>query len=54
MPDLNYLYKRHQISLYMAEHAGCAQSRDAHRGLTDAYAALIASARRGRNVLRVQ
>ena len=54
MSDLNYLYKRHQISLYMSEHAGCARSRTAHRELTDAYAALIASARRGCPVLAIQ
>jgi hypothetical protein len=54
MSDLNYLYKRHQISLYMSEHAACARSRTAHRELTDAYAALIASARRGRPALSVQ
>jgi hypothetical protein len=51
MNDLNYLYRRHQISLYMSEHAACESSRGAHRGLTDAYAALIASARRGRSAL---
>lgn len=54
MHDLNYLYKRHQISVYKAEHAGCESSRRAHRGLTDAYAALIASARRGRPALCVK
>jgi hypothetical protein len=32
----------------MAENANCERSRRAHRGMTDAYAALIASARRGR------
>lgn len=51
MHDLNYLYKRHQVSLYMSENAACESSRGAHRGLTDAYAALIASARRGRPAL---
>ena len=54
MSDLNYLYKRHQISLYMAEHAACTRSRAAHRELTDAYAALIVTARRGRPALAVQ
>jgi hypothetical protein len=54
MQDLNYLYQRHQISLYMSENAGCEQSRNAHRGLTDAYASLIASARRGRVAIPVQ
>ena len=54
MQDLNYLYQRHQISLYMSEHAACERSRVAHRGLTDAYASLIATARRGRVALSVQ
>jgi hypothetical protein len=52
--DLNYLYQRHQVSLYMSEHAACEQSRSAHRGLTEAYASLIASLRRGRTLLSVQ
>lgn len=43
--DLNYLYHRHQVSLYMSDHAGCDRSRVAHRGFTRAYAALIACAR---------
>ena len=54
MEDLNYLYTRHQVSLYMAEHAACERSRNAHRELTGAYAALIASARRGRAMHCVQ
>ena len=43
--DLNYLYQRHQVSLFMAENAACEQSRAAHLGLAKAYAAEIASAR---------
>ena len=39
--DLNYLYKRHQISLFRSRHAASAQARRAHRGLTEGYAALI-------------
>ncbi|QIK79050.1 hypothetical protein G7077_09250 [Sphingomonas piscis] len=39
--DLNYLYKRHQISLHMSDHAACAQARGIHRDFTRAYAALI-------------
>lgn len=54
MHDLNYLYKRHQISLYMSDHAACESSKGAHRGLTEVYAALIASARRGLPALCVQ
>lgn len=52
--DLNYLYQRHQISLYMSQNAACERSRTAHRGLTEAYASLIASARRGRMAVRTQ
>lgn len=54
MQDLNYLYQRHQISLYLSEHAGSERARNAHRGLTDAYASLITSARRGRAVVLAQ
>ena len=52
--DLNYLYQRHQISLFRAENAVCERSRNAHRGLMDAYASLIVSARRGLPVLAAQ
>jgi len=52
--DLNYLYQRHQVSLFMSENAACDRSRSAHRGLTDAYASLIASARRGRLAVLTQ
>jgi len=44
--DLNYLYHRHQVSLFMADNADCEQSRRAHRELADGYAARIASAKR--------
>jgi hypothetical protein len=43
--DLNYLYFRHQVSLYMSDHAACDRSRGIHRSFTDAYAALIADQR---------
>jgi hypothetical protein len=43
--DLNYLYHRHQVSLFMAEHAACDGARRAHRELADGYAARIAGAR---------
>ena len=43
--DLNYLYHRHQVSLFMAENADCGESRRAHRALADGYAARIACAR---------
>ena len=54
MNVLNYLYKRHQISLHRSEHAACSRSRAAHRELMDAYAALIVVARQGRPALSVQ
>ena len=43
--DLNYLYFRHQVSLYRAENAACEDARRVHRRLADGYAALIAGAR---------
>jgi len=46
--DLNYLYHRHQVSLFMADNAACEQSRLAHRGLVAAYAEKIEAAKRGR------
>lgn len=45
MTDLNYLFKRHQISLFRAANARCARSRIAHRRFAHAYAAQIASVR---------
>ena len=43
--DLNYLYHRHQVSLFMASNADCAQSRRVHRELAHGYAARIAQAK---------
>ena len=43
--DLNYLYFRHQVSLYMSDNAACDRARGVHRSFTDAYAALIAGRR---------
>lgn len=43
--DLNYLYQRHQVSLFMAQHAASEKARRAHRGLADAYAARIVGAK---------
>lgn len=51
--DLNYLYQRHQVSLFMAENAACEQSRRAHQALADGYAARIAGARGPRSPLSV-
>jgi hypothetical protein len=43
--DLNYLYQRHQISLFRSEHAACPQSREAHRRMALGYATKIDQAR---------
>jgi hypothetical protein len=43
--DLNYLYQRYSVSLYMAENAACDCSRIVHRQLAKGYAARIAEAR---------
>ena len=40
--DLNYLYHRHQVSLYLAEQAVSEEARRAHRELASGYAARIA------------
>jgi hypothetical protein len=42
--DFNYLYHRHQVSLFMADHAACVQSREAHRRLANGYGRRIARA----------
>lgn len=43
--DLNYLYYRHQVSVFMTANAACARSRSAHSGFADGYARHIAAAR---------
>jgi hypothetical protein len=43
--DLNYLYQRHQVSLFMAENAASEQARRVHRELADGYAARIGEAK---------
>ena len=43
--DLNYLYKRHQISLAMADRASNEGARRAHRELAKGYASQIAAAK---------
>jgi hypothetical protein len=43
--DLNYLYRRHQVSLFNADNAQCADSRRAHLSLVDVYAARIEQAK---------
>ena len=40
--DFNYLYERHQVSLYMAENAHSKKARQVHRELADRYRARIA------------
>lgn len=42
---LNYLYHRHQVSLFMATNAASDEARRVHRELTDRYAAEIAEAK---------
>lgn len=39
--DLNYVFKRHQISLFLAQHAGCRRSRAEHAGFARGYASQI-------------
>ena len=51
--DLSYLYQRHQVSLYMAEHAISAEARRVHGEFADSYAARIAGARPPKPALRV-
>ena len=43
--DLNYLYRRHQVSLFMADNAASEQARDVHRELAGRYASQIADAK---------
>ena len=43
--DLNYLYHRHQVSLFRADDAASPGARRAHQGLADGYAGLIAEAK---------
>ena len=50
--DLNYLYQRHQISLFMAENGSTDQVRRVHGEFADLYAARIADARHWRATLR--
>ena len=44
--DLNYLLKRHQISLMQANSTDCREARVAHRGIARGYADRIASLQR--------
>lgn len=44
--DLNYLYQRHQVSLFMADNADSEQVREVHREFGKRYASRIAEAKR--------
>jgi len=39
--DLNYLYHRYQVSLFMADNASSEEARRAHRELAEGYIARI-------------
>jgi hypothetical protein len=43
--DLNYLYKRHQIALFMADNGSSNEVRRIHREFGKRYAARIAEAK---------
>ena len=43
--DLNYLFQRHQVSLFMADSAASDSARRVHRELAEGYALKIAAAR---------
>ena len=44
--DFNYLYERHQVSLYMAENAPSKKARQVHRELAGRYRARISEGKR--------
>ena len=50
--DLNYLYQRHQVSLFMAANAASEEARRTHREFAKRYAVSIADANLGRAALR--
>ena len=41
--DLNYLYYRQQVEVFLADNAACRSSRVAHRQLAQRYTKLIES-----------
>ena len=51
--DLNYLYFRHQVSLFNVDNAACEESRLAHRSLVAAYARKIEQAKRPPALLEI-
>jgi hypothetical protein len=50
--DLNYLYHRHQVSLFMADNAASGEARRVHRELGECYARRIAEAKLSRMQLK--
>jgi hypothetical protein len=50
--DLNYLFHRHQVALFMAQNASCERSRRIHGEFAERYGARIAEARVDRTHLR--
>jgi len=46
--DFNYLYHRHQVSVFMSENAASDEARASHLGLARGYSAEIAAALRAR------
>ena len=52
--DLNYLYQRHQVSLFMADNATGDAARSAHRELAQLYAVRIAEAKNRQSIAVVQ
>ena len=51
--DLNYLYHRHQVSLFMADNAASEQARKVHGELARRYAADIADMKTRRPLLEM-
>ena len=43
--DINYLFHRHQVSLFMADNAASPRARLVHRELAERYASRIADAK---------
>ena len=43
--DLNFIYERHQVSLFLSDHAECLDARRIHREFAERYAVRIAEAR---------
>jgi len=50
--DLNYFYQRHQVSLFLAEHAKTQDVRRIHGEFAERYAHRIAEARQSRTQAR--